>query len=209
MMSKYKKYIPELCYWGILPCLWIVATQIIPSIRLPFSLMSENETSAFNTVVWTLAASYLAGIIVYYLTITHKNRKERRRRKWELRAVLIEINHHVEQLESDLYRSRKQNDVLLNSLRPDTIYQTFLNEMSKTIDKAFLYKDILIEGEAEALAEIRQLLIQMMDSPNIKDEKGPNKYSQEIEIIKANIVILQKSIDSLFGRKQPGLPSNN
>ena len=200
-MKKYQKYIPELCYWGILPCLWIVATQIFPSIRIPFALLGENETLAFNAVMWTLAASYLAGIIVYYLTITHKNRKERRRRIWELRAVLNEINHHVEQLELDLDRSRKQNDVLLNSLRPVTIYQTFYNEMSKTLDKAFLYKDILIEGEAEALAEIRQLLVRMINTPNLKGENDHDKYSQEIKGIKTNIIILQNSINSLFGRK--------
>lgn len=209
-MKKYHKYIHKLCHWGILLlCLYILVSQIFPSIRIQFSFWGENETSAFNSVMWTLAASFLSGIFVYYLTVKYKNKKERRRRKRELRAVLDEINRHVEHLESDLDRSKKQNVVMLKSLRPDTIYQTFLNEMSKTLDKAFLYKDILLEGEAETLAEIRQLLIQMMDSPNIKDEKDPNKYSQEIEKIKANIVILQKSIDSLFGRKHPGLPSNN
>ena len=136
-----------LSLWGLIAVisLYVLLSNFIPSIGIPFSILDDN-TKAFNETLSALAASYLMGLFVYYLTVYRKNKKHRKKRKWELDYLLIEINRTLMPMETEIGRFEKTDALRLKNECEDTIFDTFTSEL-QLIQNAKQIKTIMAIGK--------------------------------------------------------------
>ena len=103
--------------------------------------MDKNETCSFNKICVSLAISCLSALFVYYSTVILKNHNERKKRKWELDKLFKEFNRTFETLELETDRVDALTEDGFKKCNDENVF-SFLNDFTKVLDKAFLYKDI-------------------------------------------------------------------
>lgn len=200
MIYKMFRRFFTLWFLGFLVSIYVLVASVFPIIMIPFSLLNEQGTSSFNSIANSLAVSYLMGLFVYHLTVKRKNDKERKKRKWELDKLLTDISRHFEPVEDETGRIDKITGNSLKNLKKE-IYETFIKNMTDSLDKAFLYKEIMNNAESDAFAEIRRLLGGIINPPSCMDDEEAKRNADALKKIQTELNKIRQSIDKLCNRK--------
>ena len=203
--KKIIKNILTLWFVGILISVYIIASNVFPDIRISYSIWNETTTEIFNGVMTSLAVSYLTGMIVYGLTVVHKNNKERRKRRWELDALVTALNRVLEPLEETIGRFDRTDAKSLRKIKDDT-FNTFIDNIVKTLDGVHFCKDIMNEEEYEKISDIRRALSVLINPPSAMDDDEVEWCLQALRDIRADIDFIQKSVYLLMWQKTKSEP---
>ena len=206
-MKRFKMIISSLWNWGIIVSIYVILAYILPCIRIPYCFVSEEIIMSFNDVSVSAAVSYLMGMLVYYLTVYRKNKRERKKRKWELDDLLKALNLAFELIETEIGRLAIANGAYLKNNCDDTTYNQFNTEFTSLLDKASLYKDIMTEEENDIIAEVRRLNGILINPPSMMDDGEAERCMQAIIEIRSNIDKLKQSFDKLLQRKGSPTPA--
>ncbi len=167
-----KKFISVHCVlWvGFVVSMYILATKIFPILQIPFSILDIEETKCFNSIMESLAISYLSGFFVYLLTVILTNKRNRKRNKWELYDILKD-HHKLEDIigerwtlfDEDHYKGLSSEQV-----------SKLINEYDRLLKVLHRYDNVLTEEELDWLHDISRNL----------DFEVYNPYMQPIELEK-------------------------
>lgn len=186
-----------LCLVGVLISFYIIVSNVFPEIRIPYSIWDEATTVIFNGIITSLSISYITGMLVYILTVVYKNKKERIKRKGELDTLLKGLNRTLEPLEEAIDRFDKTDAKLLRE-SDDNTFNTFKDNLTKTLDGVHFCKDIMSEEEYERIADIRRALSVLINPPSMMDNDESERCLQALQDIRTDIDIFQKSVYHLM-----------
>lgn len=155
---------------GVAVCIYILTARIFPCMQIQFSILDIEGTNCFNSIMESLAVSYLSGVFVYYLTVILTNKRNRRRQKWELYDTLKD-QHKFEYITGD--RWDLFNEDSYKKLTSEQVSK-LINEYDHILKVLHRYDNVLIEEELDCLHDISQNL----------DFEVYNPYMQPIEIEK-------------------------
>lgn len=182
---------------GIIVSIYVISTNLFHDIRIPFSIWDEARTETFNYIITSLSISYITGMLVYGLTVVYKNKKERKKRRGELENLVTIFNRVLEPLENEIDRfDNTDEETLKNS--DDAVFNTFRDNLTKTLDRAYLYKDIMSEKECEKILDIRRALGILINPPSMMDGCEAERCLQALRDIRTDIDELQKSVYCLM-----------
>lgn len=167
-----KKFISVNCLlWvGVVVSMCILMTRIFPILQIPFSILDIEGTKCFNSIMESLAVSYLSGVFVYYLTVILTYRRNRRRKKWDLNAVFKDYQS-LEKLTGE--RWELFNEDCYKELKEKEITKLF-NGYEYILKNLHYYDNVLTEEELDWLHDISRNL----------DFEVYNPYMQPVEIEK-------------------------
>ena len=131
------------CLAFVLISFYVIMSNIIPEIRIPNSVWDEDTTETFNGIMTSLSISYITGMLVYILTVVYKNHKERTKRRWELDAIVTELNRALEPLEESIGRFDITDANSLRKIADDT-FTNFKENLITTLNSVHFCKDIMI-----------------------------------------------------------------
>jgi len=195
--KTFVKKITSLWAIGIIASIYVILTNIFHDIRIPFSIWDEVKTETFNYIMTALSISYITGMLVYGLTVIYKNKKERIKRRGELENLVTLFNRALEPLENEIGRfDNTYDETLKNS--DDAVFNAFKDNLTKTLDRAYLYKDIMSEEECDIISDIRSALSIMINPPSMMDGGEAKLCLQELQEIRTCIDEFQKSVYCLM-----------
>ena len=137
-------------------CIYIVVSAVFPFIRIPFSILNENSTEAFNKMTEALSVGYLSSIILYYLSIVRRYKKERKCRIFEIYDLFNDLYDAVVYIEKEFGKGIKLFSCEDYCKYSNSTHEQFCKILSSNLGKAILYKDILTEQEQYTIFEIRK-----------------------------------------------------
>lgn len=190
------KKISYVNYWllvGVVISIYILVAKLFPILQIPFSFLDIEGTTCFNSIMESLAISYLSGVFIYYLTVILKNRIRRRRQKWELYDVLKD-HHKVEDITGEkwtLFGEKRYKE-----LTPEQV-SGLIEEYDRIIKVLHRYDNVLTEEELDCLHDISQNL----DFEVYNHEMLPIEIEKNVGQIKAInqcIAKLQCSFEKLI-----------
>ena len=152
--------------------LYILTAELFPNIRIPYSLLGEEQTRTFNTIMNSLAIGYITGYVIYLMTVTLKYKYERHRRFWEIHDLFAKF----EEIE-EYYPQRIEqipDDKILKTIKENG--ESITENLSSLLDRAFLYSNILSDKEVYLLCEIRRLMGNLPIKNEITTDQDDEEY---------------------------------
>lgn len=137
-------------------CLYVLISAVFPIIRIPYSILDNEGTKKLNLVLENLAGSYLAGLLVYRLTVVLKHKIGRKRRFGEINALFENMREATVLLEEqagkriDRFNLEDYKEFFTAKLR-----QRFCAILSESLEKANNIKDILTDKEDKKISLIK------------------------------------------------------
>lgn len=195
-MGKINPIRMVLCILAIIS-LYILMTELFPIIRTPYSLLSEEQTRTFNSIMNSLAIGYITGYVIYLMTVTLKYKYERHRRFWEIHDLFAKF----EEIE-EYYPQRIEqipDDKILKTIKENG--ESITENLSSLLDRAFLYSNILSDKEVYLLCEIRRLMGNLPIKNEITTDQDDEEYVKKIKEIHYNIYELTNETERLAHRK--------
>lgn len=183
----------------------LVATCIQSLVEMGVFILSKSKE-----LLYTLAISYVSGIVVYYLTVL---RPEIRKSK----PILMEIEQSLKYLIDDIYREfdfinldnavdiamryirccKKQEDYNLHGVNP--ILKTIHQSLETTTAHVLSFPSAFSQSELETLVDIRHRRITRRIKSKYRENESLTQYQVETDVrefIKLNkdIIALHKQI---------------
>lgn len=122
-----------LCIVGGLISFYVIVSNVFPETQVPYSVWDEATTERFNSIITSLSVSYITGLLVYYLTVIYKNKKERIKRRWELDTLVTEFTRALELLENEIGRIDNTSAETLRNCDEQN-FNKFKGNLTKTLD---------------------------------------------------------------------------
>lgn len=182
-----------LCIVGGLISFYVIVSNVFPETQVPYSVWDEATTERFNSIITSLSVSYITGLLVYYLTVIYKNKKERIKRRWELDTLVTEFTRALELLENEIGRIDNTSAETLRNCDEQN-FNKFKGNLTKTLDSVHFCKDIMSEEEYERIADIQRAQSLLINSPSMMGDDESERCLQALRDIRTDIDILQKSV---------------
>lgn len=165
----------------LIVCIYILFSKIFPILKIPYSFLEPDTNELFNNIIEELSIGYLSGYFIYFMTVEYKYMLERKKRKYELYDLSQEFAKAFEDVENATGRIEVMEiDTYKNICTSELIGQLHI-ELTSLLNKAYLYKDILLQNEIDYLGSIRRL---------VGGLEGYNEFANEKEV-KARLITLQ------------------
>lgn len=178
---------------GVAVCIYILTARIFPCMQIQFSFLDIEGTNCFNSIMESLAVSYLSGVFVYYLTVILKNKINRNRQKWELYDTLKD-HHKLEDITDE--RWDLFNEDSYKKLTSEQVSK-LINEYDHILKVLHRYDNILTEDELDCLHDISQNLNFEAYCSNMRPIEIEKNVGQ-IKAINRCIIKLQNSFIKLI-----------
>lgn len=167
-------------------CVFIVFLPVF-NLRIPYSILDDEGTEAFNRVVETLAASYIVSYLTYFFTTSYKRYTERKNRMWDVYDFFIKLEKSLTPL------NLREDSIDSSCFDDDSFRDNYFKSKKKLLSSyktSFpLLKEILTNKESRLLNDLKKHLID--EIPTKEDsEKNKQLFVDNIKAIYNTIISL-------------------